>query len=65
MPLETRAYLNQTFRFETKLETFFPQDNPSLKNLDKSKELFRTDDDEVSRFINIIAVSKSDNLFTL
>ena len=40
------------------------QGNPSLKNLEKSKELFEVDDDIVTRFVSLIVESKSDNLLT-
>ncbi len=39
------------------------QNNPSIKNLEKSKELFAND--EKSRPIGVIAVAKGDNLLTL
>ena len=43
---------------------YFQQGNPSLKNLEKSKELFKVDDDMVNRFVSLIVESKSDNLLT-
>ncbi len=39
------------------------QNNPSIKNLEKSKDLFSND--EKSRPIGVIAVAKGDNLLTL
>ena len=55
--------MTQSKAYEDEQLVWTPAENESIKNYEKAKELF--DSDEKTRFISVIAESKGDNLFTI